>query len=303
LIATASLIWLSLSFLPWGAGARLAIGAAYLAFAPGVSLAMRTGNVSPVAGALVVAGLMAWPRATLVSGLALGGSLAWKPLGVLAIPMLALHRPVAPGRRHWIAAAVAAALALLWILLGATYLGDFLRMGASLDPRDIAVSRTVSLHRFLWSLGLPIDRLAVSIAVAVVALAAARRRRWSSTRTLCYAIAACCLTLPSLWPHTLLMTLPIQVLALRRAVERFTRRPRATGSDAGVVGALARERRGRTYELLLVMTGIAALQWSEGVGGVPTEPSLMLALAIAPPLFAPSLLALYALADEPRTDC
>jgi hypothetical protein len=99
------------------------------------------------------------------------------------------------------------------------------------------------------------------------------------------------------------MTLPIQVLALRRAVERFTRRPRAAGSDAGVVGALARERRGRTYELLLVMTGIAALQWSEGVGGVPTEPSLMLALAIAPPLFAPSLLALYALADEPRTDC
>jgi hypothetical protein len=296
---TAAIAWLSASFLPWPAVWRLAASAAYLVVAPGVALAMRTGNVSPVAAALLIAGLLAWPRAPVVAGIMLGASLGWKPLGALAVPVLAAHRPAGGGRRQLVAAAAGAAAALAVTLCGARYLREFLQLGAALEAEDFRVSRTVSLQRLLSSLGLPIDRLAVAVAVAAVALLLARARKWTRSELLCLVIAAACLSFPALWPHTLLLTLPIQVLALRRALARV--------SDFGAdrTPSSGRGRRLRIYELVAVLCGVTALQWSDAVGGLDPRPSLALAAAMTPAVLAPPLLALYAMArpERPHTGC
>jgi hypothetical protein len=287
----AAVVWLSATLLPWTTPWRLAASTAYLAAAPGVSLALRTGNVAPVAGALIVAGLLFWPRAPAASGALLAASLPWKPLGVLALPLLGAHRPAGGGRRHLVAAAVGVATAAAVALCGVDYLRDFLRFGAALESEDFRVSRTVSLHRLLLALGLPVGRLEVAIAITVAALLLARSRAWTRNGFLCFALAACCLSVPALWPHSLLMTLPIQILALRRAL----------GSQ-GAASADGGARRARRYQLAAVACGVAALQWSDGVGGLDPHPSLALAAALLPAVLAPPLLALYVIAGlEPAS--
>jgi hypothetical protein len=247
-----------------------------------------------VAAALILVGLFAWRRFPVASGLAIGSSLAWKPLGVLAAPLLAAHRPAAAGsRRHLVAGAAGLATAGLALLIGGRYLGEFASFGVALAPEDFRVSRTVSLQRLLGSLGLDLDRVTVSAAVALAALALARARAWNRDELLSFVIAAACLSTPALWPHSLLMTLPIQVLALRRAHERDPAAPRRRSGSA---------RRARVYELALVWVGVLALHFSDGVGGVDPAPSLALAAALAPPVLAAPLLAWYVVRDPRRHD-
>lgn len=284
-VGAAVTVWLAASVVPWSASRRLVLALAIALAAPGVALCLRTGNVSPIVTALVLGALLAWPRAPVSAGLFSAASLAVKPLGVLVAPLLAVHRPAAGGRRHWIAAAVAVvATAALTLALGGEYLRDFLEFGATLASEDARVNRTVSLHRFLLSLGLPVGRLPVAALVAVGSVVLVRARPLDSTQLACFVIAASCLATPALWTHALLMTLPIQILAVRRALRRrdeFTR----PGS----------RRRFRVYELAGVVLAVVGLHFSDKVGGVDPHPSLGLAAALLPLVFAPPVLTWYIL--------
>ncbi len=288
-LGAATVVWLASSFLPWAAAPRLLASAVYIAITPGVTLAMRTGNVSPMAAALLIAGLMAWTRAPVASGFLLGAGLVVKPLGTLVPPLLLVHRSDFPARRHWWAGGAALATSLLTALLGIGYLGEFLTLGTTLASEDFPLSRTVSLHRLLLSLGLPVGRVTVAVAVALAAALLARSRSWTQRDFLCLAIAASCLALPALWPHTLLVTLPIQVMALGRAL-RLDRGSASIAESTAFAGAGAR---GRIYEVLLVVCGVIAIHLSDGVGGLDPHPSLALAAALTPVVLAPPLLAWY----------
>jgi Glycosyltransferase family 87 len=283
--------WLPFTLLDITVLRRLALAAAVLLLAPGTGLALEAGNLSPAAVALVVAALLHWPRHPVSSGLAYGASLVIKPLAVVGIPVLALHRPRPPGRAHQVAGA-ASVLGAALLLIGFSYLPDFLALGASLDHEGYPLVRTVSTHRLLFNLGLDVDRSWLSALVGAAGVVLARARRWSRDQLLCLAVAAIVLASPALWSHTLLLTLPLQVLAAKCVLG--ARLVRSAGSDAGS----PRWSGLRRWELPALLVAIAALHWSEGVGGLGPGPSVTVALALAPPLLATAGLAAFVLGSR-----
>jgi hypothetical protein len=287
-VGAAVTVWLSVTVLPWSRSRRLLLALAIALSAPGVALCLRTGNVSPVVTALVLGSLLAWPRAPVGAGLLSAASLAVKPLGVLVAPLVTVHRPAGGGRRHLTAGVVAMVVAAaLTLALGGEYLRDFLEFGATLGSEDPRVNRTVSLHRFLLSLGLPVGRLVVAVVVAVGSVLLVRRRPLDPTQLACFVITASCLATPALWTHALLMTLPIQILAVRRALRRRDQLQRP-----------GPRRRFRVYELLAVLLAVVGLHFSDKVGGLDPHPSLGLAAALLPLVFAPPVLTWYILRPE-----
>jgi hypothetical protein len=100
-------------------------------------------------------------------------------------------------------------------------------------------------------------------------------------------ITASCLATPALWTHALLMTLPIQILAVRRALRRRDQLQRP-----------GPRRRFRVYELQAELLAVVGLHFSDKVGGLDPHPSLGLAAALLPLVFAPPVLTWYILRPE-----
>ncbi len=257
-------VWLSLSLWPASWRRRLVAGLLYVTFAPAVHYGIAAGNASFVVSGMILTGLAFWSVRPLISGLLLGGSVGIKPLAPLSIAALLTHRPLPSTRRNWLAGGVAAALAGALLTSNPTYLTT----GAGAVGR-LPFIRSISLNRILTLLDLAVSPLLVACVFAAVVVLIARLVPMSQAELLCFGGVAAILAVPIIWSHTLLLTLPAQVLGLRLAVER-RRRAAAVAAEGKADGASEVWRR---YELVFVCLAVAALQLTEGAGAIDDQPT------------------------------
>lgn len=276
-VGAAVMTWLAVCWLPWQWWKRTLLGAAIVVLSPAVHFAIFTANMSLLTGGLVAVALLVWPRLPLLSGTLLGISVGLKPFAPGAIAVLGLHRSRPDRhRRAWLSAGVATLVgaALLFGLPDST---QFLRLHINrIDP----MLRTVSVHRLAHLLGWGHHLFLLSAGLLLVALWLVRRRRLNVGELYGAAVATALATTPIVWAHTMIITLPLQVLAVQRAVVRLR-----DGSEA-----VARRRR---YELVFVVLACAALQFAEGASAVYRTAFLWQALAVLPPTLAPAGLTAY----------
>ncbi len=271
-------LWLSLAVIPAKLPWRLAIGAGALWLSQGVALGMSSGNLS---FAVMGAGLWAlvhWSSRPVTAGVTLGLGVAVKPLFPAGILALAGHGARTWGGRHRWAGGLAGLLAV-GAIAGVPYLGEMLAQATS----DEKSSRAFSLARMLANFGLSMNPVWVAMAVALATLLFVQGRRLAPFQVLMVGVSACVLATPLLWSHTLLMTLPIQVLALTLALLRWR-------SAVEPV-----DRRYRLYEVAAVAALMGSILACDGIDGVYGQPDFVQGLVIAFPTFAPSILTAYAL--------
>ena len=124
--------------------------------------------------------------------------------------------------------------------------------------------------------------------LALIAVAVSRLRPLTRPEVLCVAATGAVASLPIIWPHTLLLTLPVQVLAVSRA---FERRSRAAAGGTG----LEPRSGGVRFEMWLVAVGVAAIQFAEGAGSVDRMAPWIQLIALGVPYLAPIVLTSYLL--------
>lgn len=286
LAGLACCLWCAALFLPLGWRWGLAVGVLYVASSP-VALhhGLRAGNLSfAVSGATLVA-LAVWRRRPLPAGVLLALSAITKPIAPVGMVTLAAHRPRSGGRRHLLAAGTGIALAGAAALIS-PHLLDYLAQDG--DVESWPLSRSVSLYRWLHLAGLPVPPVVFVPLVALSAAWLARRQPIDSRRFYVLAIAAMTLATPALWSHTLLLTLPLPVMALGRAWRRL----RSRGSGSRLV----------VYEVAFVVLAVLALQLADGIGGgleVAATPFQLIGLVV--PVVASPGLAAYVWNAEERS--
>lgn len=273
-------VWCSSAWIVWSWRYRLLAGVAFVALAPSVGFGVELGNLSLLMAGMVVAALLFWPRAPTFSGALLGLSVAVKPVAPGAIVALLFHRPRGGGRRHLLTAGIATAVTAA-IVLGSPHLETVL-------SKDIwfRLARTVSPYRFAHLLGLRGSEPIVLALVILVAVAFARSRSMGATQ--CYALAATAAiaATPVVWPHTLLVTLPLQILALLVLHHRWT-----DGKQPGQHGRSG--RRALRVEAALVILAVVAIQTAEGATNIYDQHLLIQWLGAIPPAVAPAALTGY----------
>jgi hypothetical protein len=278
LLGLAVTLWIAARRAPLSPRASATAGALYvLAAPPALVHGFTSGNLSfAVVGGILVA-LSGWLRRPWSSGALLGASLLVKPLAPVAAVALVAHRPATATRRHF-AAVAAAALVAISVSASTRLLADYLAAGAV--PVPWPLPRAISLHRWLAIAGIPLSPLAVTAFVAAGTAIWARRRPLAPRGLLVVALAGTTLATTVLWSHSLLLTLPLQAMALGVALRR-----RAGGAEALPV---------RGAELALVALAALALQFADGIGGgVELAPAAVQLPVLAVPVFAPLALALY----------
>jgi len=257
------------------------IAAVYLTLAPAVKLSLVFGNISFVVIGLALVALTVWPTRPGIAGVLLGVSVGIKPLAPMAALALGVHRPICKGRAHWIAAGLAISI-MAAILLPPSRLLEM----TSRPITGHAYFRTISLHRILSLTGVEVSPLEAAILVAVITVLVCLVFPMAVEEILCVAATASVLATPVIWSHTLLLVLPVQVIAFERAWARG-------GSHFSF----------RRYELWLVILAIAALQFSRGAGLVDlmAAPFQIVALAV-PYLAAPALTTYILISRRPERD-
>lgn len=276
LLGMAWIAWLSVAWLPWTWRRRLLAASVYVAVAPAVRLGAAWGNLSLLVVGLLLAALLIWARRPVVAGLLLAASLVIKPLGPVVAVALAAHRPADGGRRHLVAGLLGLAVAAA-LVLPMPWLADMLSFGGK--PEN---GRNVALQHLLFCFGLRLDSLVIAAAVAAATVLAGRRRPWPRESFLGFAGTAGVLALPVVWSHTLLLVLPLEVMALTVA---FARRA-APDAAASVL---------RRYEATFVVLAVLAIQLCEGLGGIETWPLLVQGVATLLPALGPAALLAYLL--------
>ncbi len=267
-------LWCAMAWLPGPWRRRLLAAIVFLLLAPPVDIGVREGNLSLAMAGCVIFALLFWRRAPVSSGLLLAVTIAVKPLAPGAVLALLAHRPSHGGKRHWVAAGVAIVLSGWWIL-AFPYLDDLRALAA----RDL-VSTSLSPHRIVHVVGIQVHAALISAVLAVVIFILARRRNLNRLQLLCFALVAALATSPLVWNHTLLLALPLQVVALQIAYARYR-----AASPPG--------RRSVGWELTLVALAACAITFGGGASGIYDYPMLVQLLGALPPALAPALLAGY----------
>ncbi|MFQ5528106.1 MAG: hypothetical protein ACE5GX_17850 [Thermoanaerobaculia bacterium] len=287
LIGLAVAVWCATAWLAASWLGRLAAAVAYVALAPAVHAGFCMGNISFSVLGLILPGLIFWSRPRLAtgaipSGLALGASVATKPIAPLALVSLVCHRP-APGsagacsRRHWVAGILGGVTAL-------ALLGPMIpKIGEMTDQpiEALAYSRSFSLTRILDLIGIELTPPVVVLIGAVALVLLLRLGPLDRSRLVAVAVTASVLATPIVWNHTLVLTLPLQVMALSLALVRWRERTRGD--------------RKRAYEYCFVVLGALAIQFCEGFGAVDTFPPVPQAAFLSVPYVAPAALLAYLL--------
>jgi hypothetical protein len=281
LLGLGVLLWTASAWLAHGPWPRLAFSVAYAALAPGVRQGVEFGNLSFAVGGMVVLALLIWRRQPVGSGLLLGASLLVKPLAPAALLALLFHRPPEKGQRHRLAVAIAVFAAAL-ALVADPELASFLRHASG----SWVVGRTVSLHRLLSLADLPgAASVLTSLLLAAVAWVAHRSVR-DREPLLALALAGCVMTTPVVWNHTLVLTLPLQTMAIAIAVDRYR-------------AAAAADRRWRGWEAAGIGLAVLALTFAEGATGIDDRGVALQIFATLPPALSPAILAAYVCRSRP----
>lgn len=285
-------IWIALG--PWGASwsRKVLTGMVYLGVAPAVYYGIETGNLSFLVSGMIILSLALWDRRTVLSGLLLGTSVALKPFAPLTIVALAAHRPLPASLRQRLAGGIAGGIAALLILSQPGYLATTAR---AVDR--LPFIRSISLNRILVLLDLEINPTLVAAVLALIVVLIARRYPMGRQEILCFGGVAAVLAVPIIWSHTLLLTLPVQILALTRAVERRGGIGEST-APAAVGGHGATWRR---YELAFVGLAALALQLTGGAGAIDDQHlAFQLPVLVGAYLAAPALMAYVLMTGENR---
>ncbi|MEO7795104.1 MAG: glycosyltransferase 87 family protein, partial [Thermoanaerobaculia bacterium] len=277
LLGLAVVLWSATGWLGWRPWKRLAAAVLYAALAPGVRQGIEFGNLSFAVAGMIVLALLVWERSPIGSGLLLGASLLVKPLAPAALVALLCHRPAAPGHRHRWAAAVAIATAGL-LLLSDPEFGAFLSHGS----HAWVLGRTVSVHRFLALSQIPEGASVLTLLLLAAVAVVARARVSDREQLLAVALAGCVMVTPVVWNHTLVLTLPLQAMAIAIAADRFR-------------AATPPERRRRGWEATGIALAVAALTFAEGATGIDNLGIALQVAATLPPALAPAVLAAYVL--------
>ena len=211
-------VWLSLLAVSWPGYARAFAGILFITLAPAVQIATTLGNAAGLAAGLVLIGLLSWQRRPIIAGLVLGFGLAIKPIAPLAPLLLAFHRPAKSTRRHWLAAIISVVATAVACLNGVRHLPGLLA-----NARGHTNPYNFSLHRVLSSFGLELPTVLILLVAAAVALLISRRRPLTQSDLLTVAVTASLVGLPILWAHSLLLLLPVQLLAIDRCARALPR--------------------------------------------------------------------------------
>jgi len=150
----------------------------------------------------------------------------------------------------------------------------------------LRLERTVSPYRFAYLLEWRGSEPIILVLVVLLAVAVARSRRLGATQCLALAATAAIAATPIVWSHTLLVTLPLQVLALLVLHQRWT-----GGTQPG--GRAAPDRRALRVEAALVILAVVALQTAEGATNVYDQHFLIQWFGTMPPAIAPAALTAY----------
>ncbi len=276
LLGLATILWCATAWIAGKPWQRLGLAMLYAGLAPGVRQGVELGNLSFAVGGMIVLALFGWERAPVSSGLMFGVSLLIKPLAPAALIALLLHRP-ANRRKHLLTAAAAFVAAAL-PLLADPELGGFLRHGS----HSWVVGRTVSVHRLLALAHVPGASTVAMFLLLVVVAGVARWRVRDRPQLLAVALAGCVTATPVVWNHTLVLTLPLQAMAITLAVARYRA---ASGLD----------RRWRKWETAGVALAVVALTFAEGATGIDDRGVALQLFATLPPALAPAILAAYVL--------
>ena len=264
--------WIACAWIPVRFPLRWVIAALMIVFSPSVHHGFQVGNLSLAVAGATLLGLLVWPARPWLAWFLLAASLAVKPLALAAIPLLLVHRPSSGTGRHRRGALLALPALAAAVLLPGDFEG-FLRVP---EPQ-IVLDLSVSLRRVLSVLGLDVDRLLLATAVVGSAAALAWRRRLDRGALVMVAGVTSILAAPIVWRHSLVLLLPLQVIAVVRLFP----------------GRLW-SRRG-----LLVAAGILAIQLNAR-GDILVLPPWLQALLLVPSVAAPAALAWHAMAGEPK---
>lgn len=279
LLGIATALWCSLAWLGRGWRWRVVGAAAIACLAPPIRLGILWGNLNLAVAGMVILGLLLWPKRPLIAGLLLGLSIAIKPLAPVAVLALLCHRPVDGGRRHWVAGGLALALSGV-LILGFPHLEEMLARTSG----DL-VSGTVSLHRFPYLLGFDLSPFWLFSLVALATVWWVRRLpAMGPAHLLCFATTAALASSPLVWVHTLLLALPLQVLAVQLAWSRWGGGRQSATRDTSLW---------RRWEPAFVLLAVAAIQLAKGATAIAEAPLLIQWCAALPPALAPALLTLY----------
>ncbi len=281
LLAASSLVWISLTLVVSRRGVRLIAAPVLLALLPPIGDSIRSGNVAvAIASLTLVVGLL-WPRMPLLAGALLGLTLAAKPMALGLLPVLVLQQATSR-RRSWLAAALAAALAL-------ASLGLYPEESLSMFRRASVAcgARTVSLHAAFREMGLPIPALAITALVALAGgIIVHRGGRGLGVISLAYLSCAFSLCmLPVISTGSLALGVPLIVAAaafvLRRVLQQWWQ------------GAESKRRAVR--DLLFVGVGAAAFCGGDSWSLWPEAPREIRGATMLIPLLALSGLTWFCL--------
>lgn len=278
---------IALARTPWSFRTRLLAGALLLGGSQAVASGLRLGNVVFAAIGLALLALHLWPRRPAAAGALLGLSVALKPIAFAAVPLALLFRgspeETRAARRFGLVAAVVFTLSLAAV---APWLGG---LGGRVLPAP-TVTRSLTPHRLLFLLtGVDVPApLLAAIVVGLFALAGWRRERESDALLLRSGVASP-LALPLVWDHGLMLSLPVQLLALAEAAGTPAMPP-----EPGKLG--------RRVRVGLVAAALFAIHFGDGVGGVDDLPPLLHAPLIALPTLAPLALLVFLERSRARAD-
>jgi hypothetical protein len=275
-------VWLSLIWAGWPLIPSLVVGTLFLLFAPAVRVATTLGNAAGLMSGLALIGLMGWKRQSVLAGISLGLSIALKPAVLLAPFLLAASRPQEPTRRHWLAASSALGVVGLLLLVGFEHLPGFVH-----NIREPSNPYNFSLRHLLAVLGLDLPTSLVFSLVAVAGLLWVARRPSTVRDLLVMILVVNLLAVPILWVHSLILFLPVALVALERS----------GGQLLGHRSVAPDERRGvpGRYVDLLALLAVVALQLAHAAGTLNGLPAWVHGPAIAVPLISIPYLGWYVL--------
>jgi hypothetical protein len=229
---------------------KLIIAVLAVMLLPAFGNALEHDNLSMLTGGLSIMALVLWPCAPVSAGILLGIGIALKPIALLALVLLAVHRPADAGRKHWTAALTASiTVAALWSLSPEWLLSAASQPSVKAAEADWAEGvLNVSLFRILACFGLKISPFLLLACVALASFLYVRTRLLNPIQLLCVACAASLLSLPIVWQHTLLIITPLSFVATETSLHRYWR------SKEESPGARPHKKK-RFIELLFVASG------------------------------------------------